>query len=176
MTKLDRLELTAYEARKARQKVQEVIRAEKAERYAAIAAEIDAAYKSELEAAQKCECEAEDAVLTEREKTAQSGIGAKWPVGTKLVEWAHPYRRYGGPSREPRARTGRVGVVEAITRQSEHPSNLADYSRAIVGSFVIRLQKKDGSPSKQYIPIRSYLGGWFREDVDPNDRGEESAA
>lgn len=64
------------------------------------------------------------------------------PVGTRMEEWA---RKKYGDNEEP---TGRKGILEIITAESVHPGNKSNVDR---GRVVIRLLKKDGKPSRDYV-------------------------
>jgi hypothetical protein len=70
------------------------------------------------------------------------------PLGTRVEEWSAP--KGWGYSREKKS-TGRRGVLEVITATSEHPDNVPSYRRASVGDVVVRILKKDGTPSKKYV-------------------------
>lgn len=97
-----------------------------------------------------------------KESQAMSGDGAPYPLGTQLVEWKRPSTY--GPA--PMKLTGRKGVVEAITRESEHPNNRS-CSRAEIGDFVIRVLKNDGTRSKQYETFVGYRSQWLPEGKKP---------
>lgn len=107
---------------------------------------------------------ARQAELDERERLAVDK--APFPIGTKMVEWGTPARWFSSKGR-PWEKTGRVGVIELITQKSQHPKTTT-CSRASVGSFVIRLLKKDGTPSLNYVAT-SYSGfhGWHPEGKQP---------
>lgn len=68
------------------------------------------------------------------------------PLGTMMEEW-QPVKismfHYGDL-----APTGRKGILEVITADSEHPGNKMHASR---GDLVIRLLKKDGKPGRDYV-------------------------
>lgn len=109
----------------------------------------------------------EDAV----DAAARTGAGAPYPVGTKFIHW--DFIRY--PERH--VKSGTVGVLEVITKDSQHADNIATYRVAALGSVVIRILKKDGQPSKKYerwkngwlsTKPRDPPYGWHLEDVDPN--------
>jgi hypothetical protein len=66
-------------------------------------------------------------------------------LGTRVEEWLSP--KY--CPRDPKKPTGRQGVLEVVISTSEHPDN-SSY-RAPVGTVVVRILKKDGTPSKKYV-------------------------
>lgn len=67
------------------------------------------------------------------------------PLGTLVEEWASPNKyNFRGEKRA----TGRQGILEVIIPTSEHPDNTS--YRAPVGAVVVRILKKDGTPSKKY--------------------------
>jgi hypothetical protein len=83
------------------------------------------------------------------------------PPGTRMVEWECASRFYSEPN--ARKLTGRVGVTEIITANSEH-GKIADYRMAKRGDMVIRILKKDGTPSKVYVgPSNGMLYNWVPE-------------
>lgn len=123
-----------------------------------IAMAIEIEFGASLRAALEARRIARDAHDSAIEADALSGKGSKYPVGTQMEEWgtrSMGYRR----TPPPAVRTGVRGIIEAITRESVHPANSAAYSRAHVGSFVIRLLKKNGTPSQRYV--KPYSNGDF---------------
>ena len=87
--------------------------------------------------------------------------------GQSMVEW-NSYRVHyiGDPQKDYRWRvTGLMGVREIWTEKSIRPANLASYSIPVKGQVVIRLKKKDGSPSAKFV---TRTRGWFPEGTDPN--------
>lgn len=95
------------------------------------------------------------------EARALTGEGAPYPLGTKLYEWER--KKW---AREW-ALTGRVGVMEGFTRQSEQPDSL-QHGRARIGDYVVRVLKKDGTPSKLYIN-RFHWRNWLPEGIQHPD-------
>lgn len=85
-----------------------------------------------------------------------------YPPGTRMVEWEYRFRFHTKPS--DRKLTGRVGVLEIITANSEH-GNRADYRQAGRGDMVVRILKKNGSPSKMYVSGWD-LNRWVPEGTD----------
>lgn len=90
-----------------------------------------------------------------------------------VVEWKH--RRYGAPIEK----TGQSGVLEVWTNESLCAANLANYSIPNAGNLVIRVFKKDRTPSAKFIKIgRSGNHGkydptklpmfWYPAGIDPN--------
>jgi hypothetical protein len=128
---------------------------------------LDQKYGAKLDAAATARQAAQDVYDTAREELGATGVGAKYPIGTILVEWVE---RYG--SDKLRA-TGRRAVVEVFTRKSEY---LGDRPYIDPGDIVARYLKKDGTPGKAIHPIGSYkLYGWFPEGEDPNATEKKAA-
>lgn len=85
--------------------------------------------------------------------------------GTKVVEWCKDYRRYYSDKDEPPLqRTGRVGVVELATPETEYAENIGSWAMPRVGERFVRLLKKDGKPGKV---IERKAENWFEAGVDP---------
>jgi hypothetical protein len=80
------------------------------------------------------------------------------PLGTIMEELATAYR---GLSPESRP-TGKLGILELITKDSEHPQNVL-YGRAVVGEVVVRQLLKDRTPGKSYV--RAWRMGHWRPAV-----------
>lgn len=105
------------------------------------------------------------------EVSALAGEGCPVPIGTKLVKWEST-NRYERGKLEAIA----FGVVEAVTSQTVHPSNAADYSKADIGTFIIRMLKKDGTTGSKYERFQSFHKsnriprGWYPDGVDPNKK------
>jgi len=88
--------------------------------------------------------EIESALTAEKERIALEGANSLYPLGTKVTRMKRVGRSY--LSKEEPI----YGVVEAVTRETVIPENLASYSRPSVGSFIVRLLKGDGTPSKKF--------------------------
>jgi hypothetical protein len=84
------------------------------------------------------------------------------PVGTVLVEWKRSGYYGGGPSKP----TGRKGVVNIWTRQSDHPGNLR-WGLPEVGDRYIRVLKKDGTPSRNFEKLSDWKASWLPEGTEP---------
>lgn len=107
----------------------------------------------------------------EKERAALEG-GSKIPAGTIMLEFDYP--RYADRRASNRRLTGKRGVVEIVTRASEHPGNVGTYRQAAVGEVVIRRLKKDGSPSKAYERGWDARNCWLPEGRDLQGWGGES--
>lgn len=68
------------------------------------------------------------------------------PIGAQVEEWKP--KRLGPWRTGPKEPTGRKGILEVITADSQHPGNKTNARR---GDVVVRLLKKDGKPSRNYI-------------------------
>ena len=106
---------------------------------------------------------AEKELEAEKDRIARIGDGGAYPVGTKLYEWG-PVRKF---SRDIGA-TGKVGIFECITKDSVHAGNVAGYSRASIGDFVVRELKKDGTPSSRYHRYKHWMQ-WYPEGESPTN-------
>lgn len=106
---------------------------------------------------------ANTAAADEKDRIARTGANAPLPVGTVMIEWKPPL----GFAGRTWSKTGRRGLIEMVTKDSKHAENLSRYSRAGLGTCVIRILKKDGTPSIQYT---EYLHGhrWTQEHEDKN--------
>jgi hypothetical protein len=89
--------------------------------------------------------QAAKAFEAEKDRQAKAGTGAKFPVGTRFVEYTNGtmYHRF----KEPKP-TGRVAVYEIITADSQHHGYSSN--PASIGSHVLRILKKDGETSRKY--------------------------
>lgn len=132
-------------------------------------------YDDRIVAARTAYRDARIAVEEERERVALTGANAPYPLGTKLYKWELiPTDRW---SRTSEWKVTATGVMEAITRASEHPGNAADYSRAKIGQFVVRLYKKDGTLGARYdTEIKKHWSseGWY-PDGKNHPKEEETA-
>jgi hypothetical protein len=103
----------------------------------------------------------------ENARVAQTALRSheKGPVGTKLIEWTTGRTGYGSYRREWRA-TGRVGRIAIWTADSERPENM-HWSLPVVGSYYVRIQRKDGSLGKMFDSLRDYGTTWLPEGQKP---------
>jgi hypothetical protein len=124
----------------------------------------DAKHGEQLNALQLIANEASEAVLLARESEALAGIGAKYPLGTVMHEWRQKWSSWARTA-PPFVATGKTGVYEAVTRESSFPDGC---STPDVGSFVIRVTKKDGTPGLKCVSRSYEMSNWYPEGVDPN--------
>jgi hypothetical protein len=135
-----------------------------------ISAEQGLVYDARIDALRTRAVAARSELNAALEELAVSGTNAPMPIGTRLVQW--DYRGWNRVYNK----TGVIGVVEAVTRNTVHPDNKAAYQLAGIGSFIIRHLKKDGSPSKKYdrwgrgshSNMDQLPWGWYPEGVNPN--------
>lgn len=127
------------------------------------AEEWDDSHGAELARATEILHTAREARIAAEEALGLSGKNAPYPLGTELMEWKSS--SYGFRS-NPHRLTGRRGVVEAITRESQHPAT-KKYDRASIGEFVIRIVKKDGSKSKDYGKFDKWKAVWLPPGQEP---------
>ena len=76
---------------------------------------------------------------------------APWPVGTKLIGWGRACGRYDHIYGDLKPLTKQVeGILEVVTDDTIHPATLSRYGRASVGSYIIRLIRKEGAVGIAY--------------------------
>lgn len=114
------------------------------ERCDAIKREVNAKYADRIKAAAEAETAANKAIEAERERLALAA--PQYPIGTRFELWKNPNRWLSGSAKP----SGEFGIFEIITSASKHPANAASYSRASIGTPVIRPLKKDGTPGLKY--------------------------
>lgn len=107
-----------------------------------IEAFFDLVYGEELEVLEAAAAEAQDALDTALEQEALSGIGAPYPVGTRLFKTTQKHSW--------EAPTTTYGVVDVMTRQSEFPSNESGWRRPQIGTFIVRQLVAGGERGKKY--------------------------
>lgn len=135
----------------------------------ALQAELDAKHREGIKAAREVE---HTALLALEEAIIADAISAphKVPPGTMMAEWKYP-GRYG--NRGERQSTGRLGIIEIVTRDSEHPDNVR-YNRASLGEAVVRLlKKKDSTQSKAYVRGSAMRSEWLPVGQEPAKREEK---
>lgn len=171
MSTLSDLEQTLRRAMSARHEAQDARRNFERklteEFHAHLARELEAGgYDKRVRAANIAENEAQQLVEAEKERIALSETLHPYSLGTRMVEWSYPRRLYSQATVQNRVLTGRVGVLEIITNKSEHPANKT-YGLAERGELVIRILKKDGTPSKVYERLnRRWNLQWVPEGTD----------
>lgn len=77
------------------------------------------------------------------------------PVGTIVFEWTRPHS-FGRSI----MLTGREGRLEIWTPASDHPASIR-WGLPSVGSYYVRLLKKDGTDSRVCSDLRSYGQTWL---------------
>lgn len=131
---------------------------ERSQKFRAIDEELRAKYGERLSALRSAEADARAALRTEEDAKARAATGTTYPVGTVLLHWKrHPYAK---PSY---AHDGQRGVLEIVTTDSCFPGNVSH--RPSIGKEIVRLLKKDGTPSLRYD---TWFSDWRPEGVDPN--------
>lgn len=104
--------------------------------------------------------EAEQAYLAEVEREAVHK--APYVPGTRLVQW----ERGGWLTDRKWHQTGRIGIVELVTRETVHPKGW-EWSKAKVGECVVRLLKKDGLPGLHYELFGRGKYQWLPKGKEP---------
>lgn len=137
-----------------------------------IDAELQAEFGEQLTALYRAMLDAKDQLRDGKDRIARIGEGGFAKPGERFVEWN---RRW--PS-SPLTKTGRVGIVECVTKDSRFSERLSNWRAPSIGSFIIRFLKKDGTPSANFIAgtTGSKTGapwGWHPEGVDPNQAKEQ---
>jgi hypothetical protein len=93
-------------------------------------------------------------MIEEKERKASAGENAPYPIGTKMHRTKSIRRagRYRGDE------TTIYGVIEGVTRETVFPDTMGHRSwrKPSIGSFIIRLLKADGTPSKNFDTIGGY--------------------
>lgn len=131
-----------------------------------IDAELRAIYGERLSALSLDIASRQNALTEAANARAAAAADAKMPVGQIMVRWMRP--RY---ARGQLHITDERGVVEVITKDSEHPGKWC-WRRAAIGETVIRLLTKTGKKGKRYergIYDGSFTG-WYPEGVNPNEK------
>jgi hypothetical protein len=97
------------------------------------------------------------------------GLADGLALGQVACEWKL------GLCRGIRRATGRRGRIDFFRPGDMHPRNMADYARAAVGDYILRLVGKNGKDWKGYIHLIQNGSGafslpwrWYPEGVDPN--------
>ena len=122
---------------------------------------VRAQYEDRLREAHKAESRAREALDAARVAEANNKTFAGLSVGAKVVEWTRGIS-WSGPLRK----SGRVGVLDVWTPESEHPENQRWLPSA--GDFYVRILDKSGKPSKRFDRLHgAYLGCWHPEGVTP---------
>lgn len=166
MDKLRELDKVRREAWEAKYQVEQEISALRQAREEAfrkeLAAEVKMLFGDKLNAAAQTLSAAVKACEDEAERVAMTGEHLQYPVGTKLFEWKT--ERWGRVMRK----TGKVGVTEIFTRESVVAGNVPSYRVPAIGKEIIRLLKKDGTPSSKFDLLTEY-SRFYPEGVDPNE-------
>ena len=122
-------------------------------------------FRDRVRKANTSEYEARLALQAEKERIALEETVHPYPLGTRMVEWGYPKYTYCGTPKDRRL-TGRIGVLEVITEKSEHPANKTN-GLAERGELVIRILKKDNTPSKSYERVNGWRSDhWVPEGAD----------
>lgn len=129
-----------------------------------LGARLGAGIKEARDAARRATRAYEDALIA-------AGLAKLAAIGDlRREEWG-----YGGNSWErnrPYKPTGRTGLLEVRDRDSKFPDNMSEYSLPSFGAVFIRINKKDGGPSLQFV-TRSYREddwkpiGWILPESKP---------
>lgn len=157
MTRLEKAEMREFEVTRVCRELREERDAKVSKLVEAfrskVQQEADAEYRDRMEAAQVEYAAADVELNAARLEDAAATI--KWPVGTVVCAWDRPRCRLTGKIKGDWHCIAK-GIVEIITHESEHPDNLNKYSRSDIGTVVVRLLKKDGTPGRKY----EVLGHW----------------
>jgi hypothetical protein len=109
---------------------------------------LDTKYGKRLRELREVASAAQQRLTEEKERVALSGKNAPFPIGSKVVSI-----RSGRYASDPK--TSLYGIVEAVTRETILPDNQGRWNHPNIGSFVVRLLKADGTPSKKVEEIGS---------------------
>jgi hypothetical protein len=125
---------------------------------------LESEFGAELSAAKQAYAEARNAENSEYDRLRIESAKLPFPVGTLVVQWEHiPTWR----------KTETKGQIEIILPDAVHPDNQASYSRALIGTVVVRILKANGEPSKRYKAYRAY-DCWHTPDWTPQDSQGDS--
>ena len=183
MPTIEELEAERYRATNALTHLQNAVyrdrRALEEAAAAKIKAELAAKYDAPLAELAAAEAAARAALDAARVAAAAATPGV--PKGV-LIEWDRlESRRY---NRDwAMRRTGRRGVIEVVTADTEWPGNIGSYRRPDPGGFILRLLKKDGTPSllfERWTPPTEEgmtwgSARWVPEGEKPEGAAEEAA-
>lgn len=131
----------------------------------------DVLYKRKISASQIASYEAYQAMNNAIEADGLAGIGAPHPLGTKYYEWNNKLTGYSGEGMRQVSiytleKTGEIATLEAVTRTSRFPENLGYRGAPALGTFILRLHKKNGELGLKYLSVDA--SGWYSEGFDPN--------
>jgi hypothetical protein len=160
---IDQLELDLRNAHRAADGIRQLRRAKKDELDAATADRLEDLFGSGLRAAEATELAATKVLEEAKDAERLANVKLPYPVGTVLLEW----KFYSSWSDELQL-SGKRGVIEVITAESQHPGNISAYSRASIGTVVVRYLKADGKPSRNYSAWSAMSRPWSPEGVDLN--------
>jgi len=153
------------------QRLQEECRKSSDERMQAInKAGCDAANAARLVAAEQWDNEHRDELQRASKRIAELreklSVGARYPIGTELVEWRKRYDKGESVSQGRWKLTGRRAVVEIITSESAHPQNRI--RKAHIGEFIARILRRDGNTGNDYgLLDDDWLQRWRRSGEQP---------
>lgn len=169
---IDELNLKAFEASRARSAIESKVfkykQTETQKLDDAMTIYVEATWGDAKRAALQTERDAKEAVEVYLELKAKTKTDYLYPIGTRLFEWKITGR--GWDRNRAFVKTGKHGVTEIITSESIHAQTL-QYSKAKRGDYVIRVIKKDGLPSANYVSSNYELTNhWFPEAVNPNTK------
>lgn len=91
--------------------------------------------------------------LAALERNNAEDDNAPCPIGTKVRRKKNVSHGYTPSYVEE------TGILALVTRETRLPANTATYSRPKVGSFIVRILKKDGTPGTRLDRFRVYYGG-----------------
>lgn len=170
---LDRLQSISWEAKKNVADLKNIRSMEYSSRCLVVAEQLKAeGFDQRIDDAVLLAQSAGAEVTAEKERLALTGVGCAVPIGTKVVKWEGP--SWSSYSRDQSMKPVATGVVEAVTMESAFSGRQFSPS---VGSFVVRINKKNGKPGLKCERITWNLNdsglpyGWHIEGVDPN-KGE----
>jgi hypothetical protein len=87
-------------------------------------------------------------MIEEKERKAQAGENAPYPIGTKMkcTKLVRRHGRYRGDE------TTIYGVVEGVTRDTVLPMTMGcrSWRKPAIGSYIVRILKADGTPGKNF--------------------------
>jgi hypothetical protein len=154
------MEAAFFAANEARLKAERALELKRSRLWRAAENEIDVSLLDEreammaLKAAEYHAQAAWDDAKVEASRVKPHELG---PVGTIVSEWVRSSYSFGS---NPLRLTGREGRLEIWTPASDRPTNTR-WGLPSVGSYYVRVLKKDGTDSRLFSDLRSYGQTWL---------------
>lgn len=173
MVDLNELEATYIESKQACRRLdrqrEDRRRALEQEARVRIAAQIDEEFPEWRQANDQA-TEAQRAFYDARIEDARARLSAMNYGRGVLVEWETKKGQWFSERKNWHYESGRRGTIEVVDRNTQFPDNMADYRRPALGDMIIRLLKKDGTPSKQVINLMNGIPNWWLPEGEKHEK------